>query len=67
MTWVVFEVTLHPRSGGARGVCKQSEWDAMELARPGYPTLVLRGITSEPERLARGTAGDRALRLLSRL
>src|SRR5687767_5098819 len=68
VTWVVFEVTLRPRAGGARGVCEQSEWEAMELSRPGYRTLVLRGITSEPEaeRLARGTAGDRRPRLLAR-
>ena len=41
----------------------------MELASPGYHTLLLGGILSEPEaeRLARGTAGDRAPRPATRL
>ena len=45
-------------------MCERSEWDAMELDRPGYHTLVLGDIKSEPdaEKLARGTAGDRRLR-----
>jgi hypothetical protein len=62
-------VTVRRGQGGARGVCEQSEWDAMELARPGYRTLVMGGIASEPEaeRLARGTAGDRAPRPTTRL
>jgi hypothetical protein len=41
-------------------VCEQSEWDAMELARPGYHTLVKAHIANEAEaeKLARGTSGD---------
>jgi hypothetical protein len=30
-------------------VCEQSEWDALELARPGYHTLVRAGIANEGE------------------
>jgi hypothetical protein len=41
-------------------MCTQSEWDAMELATPGYHTLIQDGIGSEnqAEKLARGTSGD---------
>jgi hypothetical protein len=62
-------VTVRRNAIQVRAVCERSEWDAMELARPGYYTLVLRGITSEPEaeRLARGSAGDRPLRQPNRL
>jgi len=69
VTWVVYEVTVRRKRDGARAVCERSEWDAMELARPGHHTLVLGGISSEPEaeRLARGTAGDRPPRPASRL
>ena len=62
-SWVVYRMTLHGKPGGLNAVCEQSEWDAMELARPGYHTLVRDGITNEgeAERLARGapaTAAD---------
>jgi hypothetical protein len=41
-------------------VCEQPEWDAIELAQPGYHTLLYSGIKTEQEaeKLARGTAGD---------
>jgi hypothetical protein len=44
----------HP--GGGNAVCEQDEWDALELASPGYHTLVRGGIDSEGEAeiLARG-------------
>ena len=61
--WVVYKVAVHGKPGEARAVCEQGEWDAMELAQPGYHTLVRAGITSEgeAERLARaGTVGDTA-------
>jgi hypothetical protein len=63
VSWVVYRVTLPARHGepaGVNAVCPQAEWDAMELARPGYHTLVQEGIAteSEAERLARGTSGD---------
>jgi hypothetical protein len=66
--WVVYKMTLHGKQEQLNAVCKQSEWDAMELARPGYHTLVRAGITSENEadRLARGTCGDTKPRLLPR-
>jgi hypothetical protein len=61
--WVVYKATLPARHGdpaGVNAVCPQAEWDAMELARPGYHALVREGITSEAEaeKLARGTSGD---------
>ena len=62
-------MTLRRKPCGVRAVCERSEWDAMELDRPGYHTLVLGGITSEPdaEKLARGAAGERGLRAATRL
>ncbi len=59
-SWVVYLMTMHNKQDQQRAVCDQDEWDAMELARPGYHTLVQAGIASEgeAERLARGTAGD---------
>jgi hypothetical protein len=63
--WVVYKMTVRGKPDPLNAVCKQSEWDAMELARPGYHTLVRAGITSENEadRLARGTSGDSKPRL----
>ena len=62
-------MTVRRSPGGARAVCERSEWDAMELASPGYHTIILDGILSEPEaeRLARGTAGNTALWPATRL
>ena len=58
--WVVYRMTVYGKASAMNAVCEQSEWDAMELAYPGYHTLVKSGITSEAEaeRLARGTSGD---------
>lgn len=58
--WVVYRMTIHNKAIGVNAVCKQSEWDAMELARPGYHTLIKAGITNEgeAERLARSTPVD---------
>ena len=60
VSWVVYKMTIHKKPEGMNAVCEQSEWDAMERARPGYHTLVRSGITNEAEaeRLARGTTGD---------
>ena len=60
VSWVVYKMTLHGKQEQMNAVCEQSEWDKMELSRPGYHTLVQSGIASEneAERLARGTAGD---------
>jgi hypothetical protein len=59
VSWVVYRMTLHKQPDGVIAVCEQSEWDAMEFARPGYHTLVHGGITNEcdAERLARGEPG----------
>jgi hypothetical protein len=58
-------MTLHNKSEGQMAICEQSEWDAMELNRPGYHKLLHAGIASETEAelIARGTSGDRAPRV----
>jgi hypothetical protein len=58
--WVVFKMTLHGKAEQMNAVCEQAEWEAMELLRPGFHTLVRAGIVDEgeAERLARGTSGD---------
>ncbi len=63
--WVVYLVTLRNHPDGMRAICTQHEWDRMELAKPGYHRLIQGGITSEREAelLARGTSGDRPIRL----
>jgi hypothetical protein len=54
-SWVVYKMTICGKPSGLQAVCEQGEWEAMELARPGYHMLVLGGITNEgeAERLAR--------------
>jgi hypothetical protein len=58
--WVVYQLSIGGKSPGVNVVCEQSEWDAMERAKPGQHVLVRSGIASEAEaeRLARGTSGD---------
>ena len=60
VAWVVYRMTMPKQAVGGNVVCEQSEWDALELARPGYHTLLHSGIRTEQEaeKLARGTAGD---------
>jgi len=55
VSWVVYRMTLRGKPVGVHAVCEQSEWDALELSRPGYHTLLKAGITNEgeAERLAR--------------
>lgn len=55
VSWVVYQMTINKKPAGMKAVCEQSEWDAMELARPGYHTLIQSGIQNEgqAERLAR--------------
>jgi len=69
VSWVVYLLTVHGKPSGMNAVCSQGEWDAMELATPGYHALVRTGIRSEgeAEKLARGTSGDPKPRLLRRL
>jgi len=60
VSWVVYQVNIDGKTAGGNAVCEQTEWDAMEQAKPGQYTLVRSGIASEAEaeRLARGTSGD---------
>jgi hypothetical protein len=60
VAWVVYRMTMPKQAVGGNVVCEQSEWDAIELAQPGYHTLLHSGIRTEQEaeKLARGTAGD---------
>jgi hypothetical protein len=60
VSWVVYQMTIHKKPTGMKAVCEQSEWDAMELARPGYHVLIRGGIASEveAETLARGQPTD---------
>lgn len=53
--WVVYRTTFHGNPSQISAVCRQMEWDALELARPGHHTLILAGIANEgeAERLAR--------------
>jgi len=59
-SWCVYRMTLHGNTTGGNVVCRQSEWEAIDRARPGYHTLLHSGIETEQEaeKLARGTAGD---------
>jgi hypothetical protein len=69
VAWVVYKMTIHNKAEGMNAVCEQGEWDAMELAQPGYYKLVRAGITNEAEaeRLARGTSGNAKHHLPRRL
>jgi hypothetical protein len=49
VTWVVYQMTIHKRADRLTAVCEQSEWDALELGRPGYHVLVREGIPTEVE------------------
>jgi len=57
-TWVVYLMTIR-KHDGMKAVCEQAEWDAMELARPGFHQLIQGGFTSEAEAelIARGESG----------
>jgi hypothetical protein len=59
-SWVVYLMTLNTKKPAMGAVCEQAEWDAMELAKPGYHKLIKSGITSEgeAEQLARGTSAS---------
>ena len=60
VSWVVYRMTIHGKPTAMNAVCEQSEWEAMELAAPGYHTLSRAGITNEgeAERLARSSPLD---------
>ena len=59
VAWVVYKTILNNKTPAMSVVCEQREWEAMELERPGYHTLVRAGITNEAEAemLARDTSG----------
>ena len=58
VTWVVYLMTVK-KTNGMKAVCEKTEWDAMELAKPGVHHLIREGITTEAEAelLARGESG----------
>ncbi len=66
-SWVVYLMPMNKKPA-MKAVCEQSEWDAMELARPGYNTLIQSGIANEgeAEKLARGEPASSPPRLKSR-
>jgi hypothetical protein len=59
LAWVVYKKIVNSKTPAISAVCEQREWEAMELERPGYHTLVRAGITNEAEAemLARDTSG----------
>jgi hypothetical protein len=65
-TWVVYSVPSSDPAAAPRAVCTDAEWAALERGRPGVYSLVQAGILTEPEaeRLARGSAGADAPRLV---
>jgi len=58
VSWVVYRISMKNVVGGV-AICKQSEWEEMDLARPGYHTLIQGriGSESEAEKLARSQPG----------
>lgn len=48
-SWVVYMLKHGVNKPALNAVCEQSEWEEMELCRPGYNTLVQAGISSEGE------------------
>jgi hypothetical protein len=58
--WVVYKSIIRGVPDGINAVCEQTEWEAMQLAKPGQQQLIQTGIANEgeAERLARGTSGD---------
>jgi hypothetical protein len=59
LAWVVYKKVVNSQAAAMSVVCEQREWEAMELERPGYYTLVRAGIANEAEAemLARDTSG----------
>ena len=56
VSWVIYSRPVH-RQDPMMAICEQSEWDAIELDRPGINTLIQKGFASEgaAESAARGT------------
>jgi hypothetical protein len=55
ISWVVYLMSLTNKDP-VKAVCEQSEWEALELRRPGIHKLVQAGFASEgaAEKAARG-------------
>jgi hypothetical protein len=55
VSWVVYSKPLHHKDP-VKVVCEQTEWEAIELRRPGENTLIQAGFASEgaAEKAARG-------------
>lgn len=55
VSWVVYSMPQH-RKDPLKVVCEQTEWDAIELGRPGVNTLIQKGFATEgaAEQAARG-------------
>ena len=64
-SWVVYLMTVRNQPNGVRAVCEQRDWEKIESANPGYHKLIQSGIATEREAelLARGTSGDRPVKL----
>jgi hypothetical protein len=58
-TWVVYQ-SVQGKQMGAKSICEQREWEALERTNPGANELLAAGLQSESqaEKLARGTSGD---------
>jgi hypothetical protein len=69
VAWVAYKIAIRGKHGGQNAVCEQGEWEAMEMANPGYHILIQANITNEceAEKLARGTSGDPKMRPQPRL
>lgn len=55
VSWVVYLMPLNHKDP-VKAVCEQTEWEELELCRPGRNTLIQGGFTSEgaAEKVARG-------------
>lgn len=47
-SWVVYLTPVYKKQP-MKAVCEQCEWEAMELSRPGFHTLIQSGIATEGE------------------
>lgn len=54
-SWVVYKMKQRGNQPGHNAICSQAEWEEMELAQPGFHTLIQGqiGNEGEAERLAR--------------
>lgn len=59
-SWVIYQAVVKGELTDLKGVCEQTEWEAMERTKPGSTVLIHSGIADEAvaERRARGTSGN---------